>query len=110
MEQQCFSSLKNQKKEQQKIDKYNQSNTVNFETESIKLSLGHYSDAYILVTGDTTIIAGSDTHVAFKNCAPFLHVGQKLMFLLMEQIIYIAMPMHNFIEYSDNYSHPSGSI
>ena len=39
----------------------------------MKSSLCHYSDAYILVTGDLTATNGdSDTNVAFKNCAPFI--------------------------------------
>ena len=32
--------------------KYNQNNSIIFETEVIKLSLCDYSDAFILVTGD----------------------------------------------------------
>ena len=53
-------------------DKYNQNNSIKFETESIKPSLCiNYSDAFILVTGDVTVNADNDTDVAFKNCAPF---------------------------------------
>ena len=51
--------------------KYNQSNSIKLESESIKSSLCDYSDPYILVTGDKTVNAGDDTHVAFKNCASF---------------------------------------
>ena len=36
----------------------------------------------------------------------FLHVQQKLM----TNHIYIAMPMYNLTEYSDNYSDTSGSL
>ena len=64
-------------------DKYNQNNSIKFEAESIKSSLCDYSDAFILVTGDTTVNANNDRDVAFKNFALFLHVRQKLMFLLM---------------------------
>ena len=39
--------------------------------ETIKSSLCDYSDAFILVTGDITVNANDDTHVAFKNWAPF---------------------------------------
>ena len=52
-------------------DKYNPNNSIKFETESIKSSLCDYSDAFILVTGDTTVTANNDTYLAFKNCAPF---------------------------------------
>ena len=35
-------------------------------------SLCDYSDAYILVTGNITVVGPNDnTKVAFKNCAPF---------------------------------------
>ena len=71
-------------------DKYNQSNSIKFETESIKSSFYDYSDAFILVTGDIIVTANNDTHVAFKNCGHFLHLRQKLMMcLLMKQIIFI---------------------
>ena len=68
-------------------DKYNQNNSIKFDAESIKSSLCDYSDAFILVTGDTTLTANNDRDVAFKNFALFLHVRQKLMFLLMTLII-----------------------
>ena len=51
--------------------KYNQNNSIDFETESIKSSLCGYSDVFVLVTGDITVTANNDTDVAFKNCAPF---------------------------------------
>ena len=52
-------------------DKYSQSSSIEFETESIKSSLCDYSDTFILVTGDITVTANNDIDVAFKNCAPF---------------------------------------
>ena len=52
-------------------DKYNPNNSIKFETETIKSSLFDYSDAFISVTGDITVDENDDTHVAFKNCAPF---------------------------------------
>ena len=52
-------------------DKYNSNNSIKFETETIKSSFCDYSDAFILVTGDITVAADDDAHVAFKNCAPF---------------------------------------
>ena len=50
-------------------DKYNQKNSIKFETESIKSSLCDYSDVFILVAGDITVNAS--TYVGFKNWAPF---------------------------------------
>ena len=52
-------------------DKYNENNSIKFETESIKSNLCDYSDAFILVAGDITVIGHNDTHVAFKNCTIF---------------------------------------
>ena len=52
-------------------DKYNQNNSIEFETESTKSSVSDYSDAFILVTGDIKVNAGNDIDVEFKDCAPF---------------------------------------
>ena len=51
-------------------DKYNQYSSIKFETKTIKSSLCDYFDSFIVVTGDITVTANSDTDVAFKNCAP----------------------------------------
>ena len=60
-----------------------------FETESIKSSLCDYSDPYILVTGDITVSANNDTHVAFKSCAPLSTCKTEINnVLLMKQIIF----------------------
>ena len=94
-------------------DKYNQNNSIKFETESIKPSLCiNYSDAFILVTGDVTVNADNDTDVAFKNCAPFSTCKTEINDVFIDEAnhIYIAMPMYNLIDYSDNYSDTSGSL
>ena len=68
--------------------KYNQGDTIKFETETIKSILCDYSDAFILVTGNITVAADDNTDVAFKICAPFSACWRKLMtFLLTKQII-----------------------
>ena len=92
--------------------KYKQGDTIKFETETIKSSLCDYSDAFILVTGNITVAANNDTDVAFKNCAPFSTCTTKIndMFVDEANHIYIAMPMYNLIQYSDNYSDTSGSL
>ena len=93
-------------------DKYNQNNSIKFETESIKSSLCDYSDTFILVTGDITVTADNSTYVAFKNCAPFSTCKTETNDVFIDEAnrIYIAMPMYNLIEYSDNYSDTSGSL
>ena len=93
-------------------DKYKQGDVIKFETETIKSSLCDYSDAFILVTGNITVAANNDTDVAFKNCAPFSTCTTKINDVFVDEAnhIYIAMPMYNLIEYSDNYSDTSGHL
>ena len=93
-------------------DKYNPNNSTKFERETIKSSLCDYSDVFILVTGDITVAADDDTHVAFKNCSPFSTCKLEINDVFIDEAnhIYIAMPMYNLIEYSDNYSDTSGSL
>ena len=46
--------------------------SIKFETKIIKSNLCDYSDAFILVTGDITVVGiNADTNVAIKNCTPF---------------------------------------
>ena len=92
--------------------KYKQGNAIKFETETIKLSLCDYSDAFILVTGNIIATANNNTDVTFKNCAPFSTCKTVINDLFVDKAnhVYIAIPMYNFIEYSDNYSETSGSL
>ena len=92
--------------------KCKQNNTIKFETETIKSSLCDYSDAFILVAGKITATADNNIGVAFKNCVPFCTCTTKIndVFVYEANHIYIAVPMYNLIEYSDNYSDTSGSL
>ena len=67
---------------------------------------------FILVAGNVTVNAANDTDVAFKNCAPFSTCTTKVNNVFVDEAnhIYIAMPMYNLIEYSNNYSDTSGSL
>ena len=58
---------------------YAATNKITYNTRILKSNLCDYNDAYILVTGDITVIAAPQTQEAFKNCAPFINVSQKLM-------------------------------
>ena len=87
--------------------------TIKFETKVIKPNLCHYTDAYILVTGDIKIAAiAADTNVAFKNCAPFTTCATHINDEHVENAenLDIIMPMYNLIEYSDNYAYSCGSL
>ena len=46
-------------------------NEITYNTEILKSNLCDYSDAYILVRGDITVVAAPATQVACKNCTPF---------------------------------------
>ena len=92
--------------------KYKQGDTIKSETETIKSSLCDYSEAFGLVTGNITVNADNNADVAFKSCSPFSTCKTVIddMFVAEANHIYIAMPMYNLIEYSDNYSETSGSL
>ena len=92
--------------------KYKQGDTIKFETQNIKSSLCDCPDVFILVTANVTINAANDTDVAFKNCAPFSTCKTVIndVFVDRTEHIYIAMPMYNLIECSDNYSDTAGSL
>ena len=48
---------------------YVEGNEIIYNTEVLKSNIFNYKDAYILVTGNITIIGHQVTQVAFKNCA-----------------------------------------
>ena len=55
--------------------------------------------------------ANNNIDVAFKSCAPFSTCKTKTnVFADEANYIYIAMPMYNLIEYSENYSDTSESL
>ena len=92
---------------------YSDENEINFLTKPLESSVCDYSDAYILVTGNITVVGGDvNTKVAFKNCAPFRKCRTEIneTFVDDAEHINIAMAMYNLIEYSDNYSDTSGSL
>ena len=93
-------------------DKYNQDNSIKFETENIKSSLCDYSHIFILVTGYITVSTNKDKHISFKICALFSTCKTEINDVFIDEAnhVYIVMPMYNLIEYSDNYSDTSGSL
>ena len=90
---------------------YSEDDPIKFLTKSIESSRFYYSDTYILGTGNITS-GGSDTKAAFKNCAPFKKCRTEINETFVDEAedVNIAMPMYNLTEYSDNYSHTSGSL
>ena len=93
--------------------KYSHKNPIKFLTSSLESNLCHYSDAYILVTGNITVTGGNaNTKKAFKKCATFTECKTEINETFVDEIehVNIAMPMYNLIEYSDNYSDTSGNL
>ena len=92
---------------------YSHENQIKILTSLLESNLWNYSDAYVLVTGNIAV-EGADynTKTAIKNCAPFRKCRTEIndTFIDEAEHINIAMPMHNLIEYSDNYSDTSGSL
>ena len=85
--------------------------TIKFETKVIKPNLCDFSDAYILVTGNVQNKPANSV-VAFKNCAPFRTCDVTINDEHVEKAedLDIVMPMHNLLEYSDNYQNSTGSL
>ena len=89
---------------------------IKFKTLMLRSSFWDYSDAHILVKGNTADdgAAANNTNkkVIFKNCAPFTNFISKINNADIDNAKYIdiVMPMYNLIEYSDNYSKTSGSL
>ena len=97
----------------QNIGVYDDSSAIKFETKVIKPNLCDYSDAYFLVTGETTAAAGdANNKLAFKNCAPFTRCVLQINDEHVEDAedLDIIMHMYNLLEYSDNYEESSGSL
>ena len=94
-----------------------------FKTTMLRSNLCDYADSYILVKETVTITGEGadaaaeraderDKGVTFKNCAPFTKFISRINNIDIDNAhdIDIVMPMHNLIEYSDDYSKTSGSL
>ena len=91
----------------------NNDDTIKIDTEVVKSFLCDYADAYILVTGNITVVGGNNnTKVDFKNCHPFtkckIHLNDTHVDL--SDSLDLIMNMYNLIEYSDNYSDSTASL
>ena len=77
---------------------YVQNQTI-YNTKILKSSLCDYNDAYILVKRDITVTAAPETHVSFKNCAPFTRCITKIDGTTIDDAkdLDLVMPMYNQI-------------
>ena len=81
----------------------------------LKLSLCDHRDAYIFVSGTTTVEPQAQfvkKKVEFKICAPFTDCisGTNNTEIENAKDIEVVMPVYNLLEYNDNYSKASGSL
>ena len=87
--------------------------TIKYDTRVIKPNLCDYVEAYILVDGTIRGTgANNNTRLALKNCAPFTKCNLEINDEHVDtaENLDITMPMHNLIEYSDNYQDSSATL
>ena len=88
-------------------DRYKLNKQIRFKTSMLRPDLSDYSDAYIVVKGDITLIKINGTGIidirnrllAFKNNVPFTNCISKINNVLIEKSedLDIVMPMYNLI-------------
>ena len=86
----------------------------------LRSDLCHFSDAYIVVKGDTTltktnkrrIIDIRNRFLVFKNNAPFTNCISKINNVLIDNAedLDVLMPLYDLLEYSKNYRKTTGSL
>ena len=87
--------------------------TIKYDTRVLKPNLCDYAEAYILIDGTIrTAAANANTRLALKYCAPFTKCNLEINdeHIDTAENLDITMPMHNFIEYSDNYQDSSATL
>ena len=103
---------------------YDENKSIRFKTPMLRSNLCDYSDAYILVKGESTVEAdhigaGVDENrdiknrpLILKNNAPFISCITKINneFIEYADALDIVMPMYNLLEYSKNYRKTIGSL
>ena len=85
---------------------------ANYDLEALKSSLCEYNDSYILVRGDITVTAASETQIAFRNCSPFTKCIKKIDGTAIDDAedLDLVMSVYNIIEYSSKWSETTGSL
>ena len=85
---------------------------ANYDLEVLKSGLCEYNDSYILVRGDITVTAASETQIAFRNCSPFTKCITKIDGTAIDDAedLDLVMSVYNIIEYSSKWSETTGSL
>ena len=100
---------------------YDTNSQIKCKTITLKSSLCDCNDKYMLVSGYITVnniaadnadLNNANKKVIFKDCAPFTNCINEINNTQVgsAEDIDIVMPMHNLIEYNDNYLKTSGSF
>ena len=100
---------------------YDTNSQIKCKTITLKSSLCDCNDKYMLVSGYITVnniaadnadLNNANKKVIFKDCAPFTNCINEINNTQVGSAkdTDIVMPMHNLIEYNDNYLKTSGSF
>ena len=100
---------------------YDTNSQIKCKTITLKSSLCDCNDKYMLVSGYITVnniaadnadLNNANKKVIFKDCAPFTNCINEINNTQVGSAkdIDVVMPMHNLIEYNDNYLKTSGSF
>ena len=119
---------------------YNVNKEIRIKTSMLRSDLCDFSDAYIVVTGNITVIkktfttdgieapnntaanvtvtntaynnAFGEKKLVFKNNAPFINCISKINGVQIEngEYLKVVMSMYNLVEYSKNYRKTTGSL
>ena len=94
---------------------YDKGNEIIYNTEVLKSRLCNYKNAYILVTGDITVLAvGEDgvTQVSLRNFVSFTTCITKIYETTIDDAknLDLTILMHNLLECSWNYSDTTSSL
>ena len=85
---------------------YAAANEITYYTENLKSKLCDYSDAYILVTSDLTIVANPAIQLPFTKCI----TKTDRTTIDDAEDLDLVMLMYNLIEYSSSYFGTTGSL
>ena len=77
-------------------------NTINDQSNANGNVGNDYSNAYILVRGDVTIVGDNETQLEFKNCVPFIKCITKSDGTTTSDVedLDLIMPRYNLLEFT----------
>ena len=98
-------------------DRYKPSKQIRFKTSMLRSDLCNFSDPYIFVKVQVTVIGGSNSikknrPLLFKSNAPFVGCISKSNNMLIdnEEDLDVVIPIYNLVKYSKNFRKTTGSL